>query len=77
MATSMPLPCAGKRQTLERLPRFGPVPALSGCSGERGRNFRHTLVQTTEIRMFDLIESCQDQGGGTWIHPKVTIDLAQ
>ena len=63
----MPLPCAGKRQTLERLPRFGPVPALSECA----------LVQTTEIRMFDLIESCQDQGGGPWIHPQVTIDLAR
>ena len=28
-----------KRQTLERLPRFGPVPALSECAGKRGRNF--------------------------------------
>ena len=65
----MPLPCAGKRQTLERLPRFGPLPALSGCSGER--------VQTTEIRMFDLVETRQDQGGGPWIHPQVAIDLAR
>ena len=37
----------------------------------------HALVQTTEIWMFDLVETRQDQGGGTWIHPQVAIDLAR
>lgn len=27
--------------------------------------------------MFDLIESRQGQGGGTWIHPQIAVDLAR
>ena len=27
--------------------------------------------------MFDLIESRQGQGGGTWVHPQVAVDLAR
>ena len=35
------------------------------------------LAETSEIRMFDLIESRQGQGGGTWVHPQVAVDLAR
>ena len=34
-------------------------------------------MATSEIRMFDLIESRQGQGGGTWVHPRVAVDLAR
>ncbi len=35
------------------------------------------LSQTTEIPVFDLIQSRQGHGGGTWVHPQVAVDLAR
>ena len=49
---------------------------LNALESVAGISF-HALVQTTEIRVFDLIESRHGQGGGTWIHPQVAIDLAR
>ena len=49
---------------------------LNALESVAGISF-HALVQTTEIRVFDLIEPRQGQGGGTWIHPQVAIDLAR
>jgi hypothetical protein len=44
---------------------------------ERCQTYLDALVETSEIRMFDLIESRQGQGGGTWVHPQVAVDLAR
>ncbi|MFN9659534.1 MAG: KilA-N domain-containing protein [Cyanobacteriota bacterium] len=44
----------------------------TGC-----QTYLDALAETSGIRMFDLIESRQGQGGGTWVHPQVTVDLAR
>jgi hypothetical protein len=44
---------------------------------ERCQTYLDALAETSEIRMFDLIESRQGQGGGTWVHPQVAVDLAR
>lgn len=44
---------------------------------DRCQTYLDALAETSEIRMFDLIESRQGQGGGTWVHPQVAIDLAR
>jgi len=38
---------------------------------DRCQTYLDALAETSEIRMFDLIESRQGQGGGTWVHPQV------
>jgi hypothetical protein len=35
------------------------------------------LSKTTEIPVIDLIEARKGQGGGTWVHPQVAVDLAR
>jgi len=44
---------------------------------DRCQTYLDALAETSEIRTFDLIESRQGQGGGTWVHPQVAIDLAR
>ena len=44
---------------------------------DRCQTHLDALAETSEIRMFDLIESRQGQGGGTWVHPQVAVDLAR
>ena len=44
---------------------------------DRCQSHLDALTETSEIRMFDLIESRQGQGGGTWVHPQVAVDLAR
>ena len=44
---------------------------------ERCQTYLDALAETSEIRMFDLIESRQGHGGGTWVHPQVAVDLAR
>ncbi len=44
---------------------------------DRCQLYLDALSQTTEIPVFDLIESRQGQGGGTWVHPQVAVDLAR
>ena len=44
---------------------------------DRCQTYLDALAKTSEIRMFDLIESRQGQGGGTWVHPQVAVDLAR
>ena len=48
-------------------------------SGYRETNgcqlYLDALAQTTEIPVFDLIQS--RQGDGTWVHPQVAVDLAR
>ena len=36
---------------------------------DRCQTYLDALAETSVIRMFDLIESRQGQGGGTWVHP--------
>jgi hypothetical protein len=44
---------------------------------DRCQTYLDALAETSEIRMFDLIESRPGQGGGTWVHPQVAVDLAR
>ncbi|QNI68319.1 KilA-N domain-containing protein [Synechococcus sp. BMK-MC-1] len=44
---------------------------------DRCQTYLDALAETSEIRMFDLSESRQGQGGGTWVHPQVAVDLAR
>jgi hypothetical protein len=44
---------------------------------DRCQTYLDAPAETSEIRMFDLIESRQGQGGGTWVHPQVAVDLAR
>jgi len=44
---------------------------------DRCQSYLDALAETSEIRMFDLIESRQGQGSGTWVHPQVAVDLAR
>jgi len=44
---------------------------------DRCQTYLDALAETSEIRMFELIESRQGQGGGTWVHPQVAVDLAR
>ena len=44
---------------------------------DRCQSHLDALTETSEIRMFDLIESRQGQGGSTWVHPQVAVDLAR
>jgi len=44
---------------------------------DRCQTYMDALAETSEIRMFDLIESRQGQGGGTWVHPQIAVDLAR
>ena len=44
---------------------------------DRCQIYLDALAETSEIRMFDLIESRQGQGGGTWVHPQVAVYLAR
>lgn len=44
---------------------------------DRCQTYLNALAETSGIRMFDLIESRQGQGGGTWIHPQIAVDLAR
>lgn len=60
--------------------------AMCRANGKRWSDYRESdrcqqyldaLSQTTEIPVFDLIESRQGHGGGTWVHPQVAVDLAR
>ena len=44
---------------------------------DRCQQYLDALAQTTEIPLFDLIVSRQGNGGGTWVHPQVAVDLAR
>lgn len=44
---------------------------------DRCQQYLDALSQTTEIPVFDLIVSRQGNGGGTWVHPQVAVDLAR
>ena len=44
---------------------------------ERCQQYLDALSQTTEIPVFNLIVSRQGNGGGTWVHPQVAVDLAR
>ena len=44
---------------------------------DRCQLYLDALSQTTEIPVFDLIQSRQGHGGGTWVHPQVAVDLAR
>ena len=44
---------------------------------DRCQLYLDALSQTTEIPVFDLIQSRQGHGGGTWVHPQVSVDLAR
>lgn len=44
---------------------------------ESCKTYLDALVETSEIRMFDLIQSRQGQGGGTWVHPNLAVELAR
>lgn len=44
---------------------------------DRCQTYLDALAETSEIRMFDLIESRQGQGGSTLVHPQVAVDLAR
>ena len=66
----------------------GYVNATAMCKANKKRwsNYRESdrrqlyldaLSQTTEIPVFDLIQSRQGHGGSTWVHPQVAVDLAR
>jgi len=42
---------------------------------DRCQTYLDALAETSGIRMFGLIESRQGQGGGTWVHPQVAVNL--
>ena len=44
---------------------------------DRCQLYLDALSQTTEIPVFDLIQSRQGQGAGTWVHRQVAVDLAR
>lgn len=44
---------------------------------ERCQAYLDALAQTTEIPVFELVQSRQGNGGGTWVHPQVAVDLAR
>jgi hypothetical protein len=44
---------------------------------DRCQLYLDALSQTTEIPVFDLIQSRQGHGGGTWVRPQVAVDLAR
>jgi len=44
---------------------------------DRCQLYLDALSQTTEIPVFDLIQSRQGHGGGTWVHPQIAVDLAR
>ena len=44
---------------------------------DRCQLYLEALSQTTEIPVFDLIQSRQGHGGGTWVHPQIAVDLAR
>ena len=44
---------------------------------DRCQTYLDALAETSGIRMFDLIQSRQGHGGGTWVHPQVAVDLAR
>jgi hypothetical protein len=44
---------------------------------DRCQTYLDALAETSDIRMFDLIESRPGQNGGTWVHPQIAIDLAR
>ena len=44
---------------------------------DRCQLYLDALSQTKEIPVFDLIQSRQGQGGGTWVHRQVAVDLAR
>jgi len=73
---------------IERRTSDGYVNATAMCkaNGKRWTDYRESdrcqqyldaLSQTTEIPVFDLIVSRQGNGGGTWVHPQVAVDLAR
>ena len=73
---------------LNRRPSDGYVNATAMCkaNGKRWSDYRESdrcqqyldaLSQTTEIPVFDLIQSRQGQGGGTWIHQDIATELAR
>jgi hypothetical protein len=71
MVTSMPQPCveANGKQWSKYLAKANAARRL----------YRDALcTETSEIRMFDLIESPSERPGsyqGTWVHPQVAVDL--
>lgn len=44
---------------------------------DRCQQYLDALAETSEIRMFDLIESRQGNRGGTFVHPQLAVDLAR
>ena len=44
---------------------------------DRCQTYLDALAETSEFRMFDLIESRRGPDGGTWVHPQVAVELAR
>lgn len=60
--------------------------AMCKANGKRWSDYRESdrcqqyldaLAETTEIPVFALVESSRGQGGGTFIHPQLAVDLAR
>jgi hypothetical protein len=60
--------------------------AMCKANGKRWSDYRESdrcqqyldaLSQITEIPVFDLMESQRGNGGGTYVHPQVAVDLAR
>lgn len=44
---------------------------------DRCQTYLDALAETSGLRMFDLIEFRQGQGGGIWVQPQGAVDLAR
>jgi|TARA_R100000084_G_scaffold22413_2_gene7943 hypothetical protein len=44
---------------------------------DRCQGYMDALAHSSEIRGIDLVESRGGNGGGTWIHPQLAVDLAR
>jgi hypothetical protein len=47
------------------------------AESERCREYLEALAQRSEIRTIDLVQARPGRGGGTFIHPSLSIDLAR
>lgn len=44
---------------------------------DRFQQYLDALADSSEIRGMDLVESRGGNGGGTWVHPQIAVDLAR
>jgi hypothetical protein len=88
MKTSALIVRSWKGQAIQRRRADGFVNATAMCSANgklwskyressRCQDYLKALAKTSDIRMFDLIQSIPGRHGGTWVHPLLAVDLAR